>query len=40
MTDIIHLLASHPLTLILMGIVAICVFFFIRECWKNIKSSR
>ncbi len=40
MTEKIDFLLSHPLTMILLGIVVICVFLFIRECWRNIKDPQ
>lgn len=33
-------LLSNPLTMVLLGIAAISVFIFIRECWRNIKKTQ
>jgi len=40
MTEKIDFLLSHPLTMILLGIIVICAFLFIRACWRNIKDNK
>ncbi len=40
MSEEIDFLLSNPLTVVLLGIAVVCIFFFIRECWKNIKDSQ
>jgi hypothetical protein len=40
MSGLIDFLLSNPLTMVLLGIVVICVFLFIRECWRNIKDPQ
>ena len=36
MSGKIDFLLSNPLTMVLLGIIAICVFLFFLQCWRNI----